>query len=55
MCVIAGNEFVSAGLVQAIAQNVLAHRLILRRDQNQRAVNVAEVVAEILAQIPLPA
>jgi MoxR-like ATPase len=55
MCVITGNEFVSTGQVQAIAQNVLAHRLILRPDQDQRAVNVAEVVAEILAQIPLPA
>jgi MoxR-like ATPase len=55
MTAIEGKDFVSAEQVKAIAQKVLAHRLIVRRDEKHRDVEVAEVVAEILAQVSLPA
>jgi len=54
MAAIQGNDSVSAAQVKAIAQNVLAHRLIVRRDEKYRGVNVADVVSEILAQSSAP-
>jgi MoxR-like ATPase len=54
MAVIESKDFVSGSQVKAIAQNVLAHRFILRRDEKYRDVKVTDVVAEILARIPLP-
>jgi MoxR-like ATPase len=50
MTAIAGNDFVSAAQVKAIAQKVLAHRLIIRREEKYHSLTVGEVVAEILAQ-----
>jgi MoxR-like ATPase len=49
MSAIGGRDSVSVGQVKAIAQKVLAHRLIVRRDEKYRDVKVADVVAEILA------
>ena len=54
MTAIEGKDFVSVEQVKAIAQKVLAHRLIVRRDEKHRDVEVADVVAEILAQTPIP-
>jgi MoxR-like ATPase len=53
MAAIQGNGSVSAAQVKAIAQNVLAHRLIVRREEEFRDVKVADVVAEILQQTAL--
>jgi MoxR-like ATPase len=55
MTAIEGWDSVSVEQVKAIAQKVLAHRLIIRREEKYRDIKVADVVAEILAQIPLPA
>ena len=52
MSAINGKDSVSVGEVKAIAEKVLAHRLIVRRDEKYRGVKVADVVAEILAQVP---
>jgi len=49
-----GKDFVSAELVKSLAQKVLAHRLIVRREEKFRETRVEEVVAEILAKTPLP-
>ena len=51
---IAGKDFVSAAEVKALVQNVLAHRLIVRKDEKHHNLQAADVMAEILAQIPLP-
>jgi MoxR-like ATPase len=53
MTAIEGRNFVSVEQVKAIAEKVLAHRLIVRHDEKYRDVKVADVVAEILAQMPL--
>jgi MoxR-like ATPase len=50
-----GKDFISVEQVKSIAQKVLAHRLILRKEENFRGVTVADVVAEILAQTTSPA
>jgi MoxR-like ATPase len=50
MTAIAGRDSVSVEQVKAIAEKVLAHRLILRREEKFRELTVAAVVAEILAQ-----
>jgi MoxR-like ATPase len=49
MSAIEGRNSVSMEQVKAIAQKVLAHRLIVRREEKYRDLKVAEVVAEILA------
>jgi len=47
---IQGNDSVSVAMVKAIAQKVLAHRLIVRKEDQFRGVQVTDVVAEILQQ-----
>jgi MoxR-like ATPase len=54
MAAIQGNDSVSAAQIKALAQKVLAHRPIVRREDKWRNTNVEEVVAEILAQTPSP-
>ena len=55
MAAIEGKDFVSAELVKSLAPKVLAHRLIVRREEKFRDTRVETSVAEILEQIPLPA
>jgi MoxR-like ATPase len=54
MAAIGGKDAVSAELVKSLAQKVLAHRLIVRREEKFRAVKVDDVIAEILARMPSP-
>ena len=54
MAAIEGKDFVSAELVKSLAPKVLAHRLIVRREEKFRDTRVETIVAEILEQIPLP-
>jgi MoxR-like ATPase len=49
-----GKDSVSAELVKSLAQKVLAHRLIVRRDEKFRDVKVENIAAEILAKTPVP-
>jgi MoxR-like ATPase len=51
---IEGNDSVSVELVKLLAQKILAHRLIVRREEKFRDLQVETIVAEILAQTPLP-
>jgi len=48
MAAIDGKDSVSAELVKSLAQKVLAHRLIVRREEKFRDTKVEDVVAEIL-------
>jgi MoxR-like ATPase len=54
LAAIDGKDFVSAELVKSLAQKVLAHRLIVRRGEKFRDTRVEDIVAEILAKIPVP-
>jgi MoxR-like ATPase len=55
MAAIEGKDCVSAGLVKSLAPKVLAHRLIVRREEKFRDTRVEVIVAEILERTPLPA
>ena len=55
MAAIEGKDFVSAELVKSVAPKVLAHRLIVRREEKFRDTRVEAIVAEILERTPLPA
>jgi MoxR-like ATPase len=55
MAAMEGKDFVTAELVKSLAPKVLAHRLIVRREEKFRDTRVEAIVAEILAQTPLPA
>jgi MoxR-like ATPase len=54
MAAIDGCDSVSVELVKSLSQKVLAHRLIVRRDEKFRDVKVENNAAEILAKTPLP-
>jgi MoxR-like ATPase len=49
MAAIDGKDFVSAEQIKNLAKKVLAHRLIVRKEEKFRDVKVENVVAEILA------
>ena len=51
---IEGADTVSAAQVKALAEKVLAHRFIVRREGQWQNTKVEERVAEILQQTPMP-
>ncbi|MGD0743978.1 MAG: MoxR family ATPase [Verrucomicrobiota bacterium] len=54
MAAIGGTDSVTAAQVKDLAQKVLVHRLIVRREDKYRNTKVEDVFAEILGQIPVP-
>jgi MoxR-like ATPase len=50
MSAIEGKDFVSVEQIKNLAQKVLAHRLIVRKEEKFRDVKVENVVAEILSK-----
>jgi len=46
-----GQDVVTVEGVKALAQNVLAHRLIVRKEEKYRAVKVADLVTEIVSKV----
>ena len=54
MAAIEGKDSVPAGLVKFLAQKVLAHRPIVRKEEKFRDIKVENVIAEILRQTPAP-
>ncbi|HEY4952748.1 MAG TPA: MoxR family ATPase [Verrucomicrobiae bacterium] len=54
MAAIEGNDSVSAGQIKSLVQKVLAHRLIVRKEEKYRNTKVEDVVAEIVGQTSLP-
>ncbi len=49
-----GRDFVLPDDVRAVASAVLAHRLLLDLDRELRGASVAQVVADVLAEVPVP-
>jgi len=50
----AGRDFVTPDDVKTVAEPALAHRLILKPDPWIRGVRTAAVLADVLAQVPVP-
>jgi MoxR-like ATPase len=55
LAAMAGREFVIPDDVKAVAEPVLAHRLILKPEARAENVTGHDVVQEILRQVPVPA
>lgn len=49
-----GRDFATPDDVKELAEPTLAHRLSVRQDFAARGVTAAEVIAEILATVPVP-
>ncbi len=54
LAAIRGNQFVLPDDVKRMATHVLAHRLILRPESRLRKVSPAQVVQEVVAEVPVP-
>jgi MoxR-like ATPase len=52
--VLAGRDYVLPDDVKAIAVPALAHRLTLRPELWSQRISAAEVVAQILGEVPTP-
>jgi MoxR-like ATPase len=50
-----GREFVLPDDIKALAPLVLCHRLLLKPEARARHTDAAEIVAEVLDQVPVPA
>ena len=51
---IAGRDFVTPDDVRTLCDPILGHRLILRPEYELEGVTVAEVIAKMLEQVPVP-
>ena len=54
MAAIEGKDSVPAELMKSLAQKVLAHRPIVRKEEKFHGIKVENVIAEILRQAPMP-
>jgi MoxR-like ATPase len=54
MAAIYGRDFVQPDDVKRVAGPVLMHRLILKPESRLRKVTAAEIVAEVVADVPVP-
>jgi MoxR-like ATPase len=55
LAAMAGREFVIPDDVKAVAEPVLAHRLILKPEARAESVSGHDIVQEIMRQVPVPA
>jgi MoxR-like ATPase len=55
LAAIQGSDTATVAQVKDIAQTVLAHRLIVRRESAAQNVKPSDVIQELLDQTPLPA
>jgi MoxR-like ATPase len=54
MAVFQGQEFVTPELIQAVAADVIAHRLVLAPEAKYAGGNTRQIVADLIAQVPVP-
>ena len=51
---LAGRDFVLPGDIQAVAPDVLRHRLLLSYQARAEGVDADQVVARLLSKVPVP-
>lgn len=49
-----GSEFVSPEIIQSVAADVIAHRLVLAPEAKFSGVNARRIVADLIEKIPVP-
>ncbi|GAA5115775.1 MoxR family ATPase [Luteolibacter yonseiensis] len=55
MAIFQGDEFVSPELIQSVAADVIAHRMVLAPEARYSGANARQIVADIIEQTPVPA
>lgn len=50
-----GKDFVTPEVIQSVAADVIAHRMVLSPDAKYAGAGTRQIVADLLAQIPVPA
>ncbi|MES2660768.1 MAG: MoxR family ATPase [Verrucomicrobiota bacterium] len=54
MAVFQGADFVSPELIQSVAADVIAHRMVLAPEAKYSGGNARQIVADLIEQIPVP-
>ncbi len=54
LAVFQGIDFVSPELIQSVAADVIAHRMVLAPEAKYSGANARQIVAELIEQIPVP-
>jgi len=54
MALFQGHDFVSPELIQSVAADVIAHRLVLSPEAKYSGVNARQIVRDIIEQTPVP-
>lgn len=54
LAVFQGNDFVSPELIQSVAADVIAHRMVLAPEAKYSGSSARQIVADIVEQIPVP-
>lgn len=54
LAIFEGQDFVTPELIQAVAADVIAHRILLAPDAKYSGVSPRQIVAELIEQIPVP-
>ncbi|MEX1116662.1 MAG: MoxR family ATPase [Akkermansiaceae bacterium] len=54
LAVFQGNDFVSPELIQSVAADVIAHRMVLAPEAKYSGSSARRIVADIIEQIPVP-
>ncbi len=54
MAVFQGQEFVSPELIQSVAADVIAHRLVLAPEAKYSGASARQIVADLIEQTPVP-
>lgn len=55
MAIFQGHDFVSPELIQSVAADVIAHRMVLAPEARYSGVNARQIVADIIEKTPVPA
>jgi len=54
MAVFAGNDFVSPELIQSVAADVIAHRLVLAPEAKYSGSSARQIVTDLIESTPVP-
>lgn len=54
MALLSGQDFVTPEVIQSVAEDVIAHRLVLASEARYSGTNARQIVSELMASTPVP-
>jgi MoxR-like ATPase len=54
LAVFQGNDFVSPELIQSVAADVIAHRIVLAPEAKYSGASARQIVSDLIEQTPVP-